>query len=499
LSFCISLALAGSVDVKTSSGVVRGYTGVGVTNFLGIPYATAQRFGLPQPRTWNGILNATRWVIACPQVPDVNIPAEVMSEDCLYLHIITPMTITKPLPVMVWIHGGGFNSGAAYLYNGTNLVKNGNVIVVEINYRLAALGYFTSWEILNENPTQPTLGGMNGLLDQLFALEWINQNIAAFGGDPEKITLFGESAGGLSVCMLAASPLAKGLFKNIVIESGSCAGPWGPGDFSIGFIQSDKFLQSFNVTTLAQLRNIPFTLFYSSPLWPTISPTIDDYFLKFFPGEIFASGNSVIPKDGSIIIGSNTLDTLFGFPWYNGPFPTDNTALRAAIANYFGDNAQQVFNIYPGIPTPGIAWQRINTHLCLSCPTRTLTRTLAATHPVFLYEFGYNPVRPHFAGHFAEVPMVFGLNLPPWPYSPELSEIMLGFWTSFATNNVPTVGSTPWPHYQNASQSIYFDDTISVQMDIHERECSFWDTFAQQSPTNYIQMLEFCYQAKFSD
>jgi len=340
---------------------------------------------------------------------------------------------------------------------------------------------------------------MNGLLDQLFALKWINQNIEAFGGDPNKITLFGESAGGLSVCMLAATPLAKGLFKNIVIESGSCVGPWGPRDWALGFTESDKFLAAFNATTLAQLRNIPFSQFYNSPLWGTISPTLDDYFLAFFPSEIFAIGESVIPEDGSIIIGSNTLHTLFGFPWYNGPFPTDNATLIGAIANFFGNNAQEIFNIYPGSPTAGIAWQKINTHLCLTCPTRTLARILAVTNNVFLYEFGYNPVRPHWAGHFAEVPMVFGLDLPPWPYSPDLSEIMSGFWTSFATNNVPSVGTTPWPYYMTGIyESIYFDDTVSVQTRIHDRECSFWDTYILQSPANYLQTLEFCYQVKLT-
>jgi len=487
------LSVSQYITVPTSSGTVRGFIGNGVRNFLGIPYAMVpMRFGLPQPRSWEGILNATQYGYVCPQVPSAYFPLQVMSEDCLFLNIWGPMEIDRLLPVMFWIHGGSFTSGAGSLYNGTNVAKK-DVIIVTINYRLGPLGYFQSMDIRAENPTYPTLGGMNGLLDQLFALKWINENIAAFGGDPNDITIWGESAGGLSVCSLAASPDSAGLFKHVIIESGSCFGPWGPSTSVSGLENSASYLYYLNLTTIDDLRRVPFTTLISLPSWDHVGPSVDDKFLMATPAEIYWAGYSSIPARGSVLIGTNTLDTLFTPPFYNGPFPTDNSTLMAVLTKYFGTDAQEIFNLYPGNPTPMIAFQRINAHLCLTCPTLDLAHLLAHKHFVFEYEFGYDPLEPHWAIHFAEVPFVFGGQAPGFPYDAQLSEVMMDYWTSFARTGIPRIGASVWPPFQAANQSVYFDSDISVQQNIHQVECSFWNNYGS-SPANYYKMLEYCFQ-----
>jgi para-nitrobenzyl esterase len=480
-----------TTQIKTTSGIVQGYIGNGIRNFLGIPYATAERFGLPQTHTWQGILSVMQYGKVCPQK---GINSTTMSEDCLFLNIMTPLTITEPLPVMFWIHGGAFNSGAGSIYNGTNYVEK-NIIVVTINYRLAALGYLQSLEIWNENPTSPTLGGMNGMLDQLFALTWVNQNIAAFGGDPARITIMGESAGGISVCLLAASPLSSGLFTNVFIQSGSCTGSWGPGISTLGLVEGQLYLESLDCFSIAEVRALPLSTLMASPYW-SLNPAVDDHFLNALPSEIYAAGNSQIPSSGHIMLSSNTLDTLFGYPWYNGPFPQDNTELKTILTQYFGPDADSIYNIYPGTPSPQIAFQRINGHLCVTCPTLDLIDDLIADtyRSIYLYQFGFNPMNPHWAGHAADIPLVFGMPIAIWPFDSTLSGAMIDYLSNYIiTGNPGSVGNNYWPVYLNGSQSMYFDMGETIQSGANRVECNFWKQY-QQAPGNLLKMMEYCFQ-----
>jgi para-nitrobenzyl esterase len=485
--------------IQTTSGQVQGFVENGVRKFFGIPYATTQkRFDLPKPKTWSGIFNASDFGPVCYQQTDSFFPPLQMSEDCLFLHIYAPLEITEYVPVMFWIHGGAFLTGAGALYNGTGLALK-NMIVVTINYRLGAFGFFQSLEIQNENPDAPTLGGMNGLLDQVFALKWINMNIAAFGGNSEEITIFGESAGGLSVCILAASSMSYGLFKNIIIESGACTGPWGPGNSTIGFAHAHDLMATLGVTTLEQMRAITPAVLLNASTYTELQPAVDNYFLYQIPALIYASGDVYIPPNGAVMIGTNTIDTLFGFPWYNGPFPTDNSTFIAYLAQFFGINdAQRIFSVYPATPTPKIAYQRINAHLCLTCPTRNLVQQLSAYYRVYQYEFGWNSATPHWAGHFAECPHVFGTIVPPWPFNQTLSDIMMNFWTSFSAINTPVDPRASWPYYSTDRTSIYLDDYISLRSNAYAAECDFWDQYASSSPENFLKTFEFCYQVKLT-
>jgi para-nitrobenzyl esterase len=190
------------------------------------------------------------------QLTDPTTSRPLIAEDCLYLNVWTPKEEqAAPLPVMVYIYGGGFTSGSGSEYNGTHTVGD-NVILVTINYRLGVFGFFPSEDLVKENPDGAN-GGLSGITDQIMALKWIKANAAAFGGDPDSITVYGESAGGLSACILAISPQATGLFERVILLSGACNGPWGPASEARGLAASKDLMVKAKATTLAEIRALP--------------------------------------------------------------------------------------------------------------------------------------------------------------------------------------------------------------------------------------------------
>lgn len=208
--------------VRTDAGVVRGSAVGSVRVFNGIPYAAPPtgrlRWVAPQPvRPWTGVRAATEARSPCPQQQNPEVPNGSTFEDCLYVNVTTPARATVR-PVVVWVPGGGFFSGAGSSYGPRKLVERGDVVVVTINYRLAIFGSFG-------HPGLPG-SGTYGLQDQQAALRWVQRNARAFGGDPLRVTLVGESAGGMSVCAQLTSPKAVGLFSKVIMQSGSCAFNW---------------------------------------------------------------------------------------------------------------------------------------------------------------------------------------------------------------------------------------------------------------------------------
>ncbi len=210
--------------VKAADGVIRGLTSSKVDSFLGIPFAAPPvgelRWRPPAPAApWHGVRNAITDPPGCPQNEGGLLPGVGSStEDCLYLSVYRPAgsnTQTR-LPVLFWMHGGGFGSGAGWLYDGSTLAQRNDVVVVTINYRLGALGYLTSPALDAEQGNS----GNYGFLDQIAALKWVHRNITAFGGDPSRVAISGQSAGGGSACAMLASPQAKGLFSSAIIQSG---------------------------------------------------------------------------------------------------------------------------------------------------------------------------------------------------------------------------------------------------------------------------------------
>ena len=213
-----------SLVVQTHQGKLRGTMDKNICVWRGVRYAKAPvaelRFHAPQQvESWSGVKNATEFGASAPQVKNSLVGDELKSEDCLFLNIWSPAADGKKRPVMFWIHGGGFviGSGSASLYNGVNLANHGDVVVVTINYRLGSLGF-----LYFETEAARKAGFENnlGMKDQIAALQWVKENISAFGGDPNQVTIFGESAGGTSVETLLACPAARGLFKGAIAESG---------------------------------------------------------------------------------------------------------------------------------------------------------------------------------------------------------------------------------------------------------------------------------------
>jgi len=257
--------------VRTQSGMVQGVAEDGLTVYKGIPFAVRPlgdlRWRAPQPpAAWKDVRAVDKFAPACIQtqllLPALGMDAVQTNEDCLYLNIWTPAKSAKEkLPVMVWIYGGGFTNGATSLsgYNGANLAKKG-VVFVSIAYRVGILGFMAHPELTAE---QKGHSGNYGLLDQIAGLQWVKRNIAAFGGDPNRVTIFGESAGGIAVSMLSASPLARGLFRGAISESGGNFGPaqTAPGEGGVNMVSlataeknGSAFLAKLGAASIAEAR-----------------------------------------------------------------------------------------------------------------------------------------------------------------------------------------------------------------------------------------------------
>ncbi len=230
-AFAAGVAVAQQpAPVKTEGGMVQGTTEDGLTIYQGIPFAAPPvgdlRWRAPQPAaTWDGVKQATKFA---PGPIQSGNPPSGKSEDCLYLNVWTPAkTAGDRIPVLVWIYGGGFSAGSTSdrNYSGEKLAKKG-VVLVSIAYRVGQLGFLAHPQLSAESPNH--VSGNYGLLDQIAGLQWVQKNIAAFGGDPGKVTIFGESAGGIAVSMLCASPPAKGLFHGAISQSGGSFGPPRP-------------------------------------------------------------------------------------------------------------------------------------------------------------------------------------------------------------------------------------------------------------------------------
>src|SRR5579871_6626591 len=265
----ICSALSAPAPVKVESGLLQGAGEDGLTVYRGIPYAAPPvgnlRWRPPQPAPkWEGVRAATEYGRACMQTNAAikNLPAP--SEDCLFVNVWTPATgANQRLPVMVWIHGGGFTAGtpAEQLYHGEWLAKKG-VVVVSVGYRLGVFGFLAHPELSAE--TDRHVSGNYGLLDTIAGLQWVQRNIGALGGDPKRVTVFGESAGAIAVSQLCASPLAKGLFQAAISESGGSFGPvragGGPGENMQPLEAAEKagaaWAQSVGASSVTELRKI---------------------------------------------------------------------------------------------------------------------------------------------------------------------------------------------------------------------------------------------------
>jgi len=341
--------------IKIANGVVEGISDkdTAVRTFKGIPFAAPPvgdlRWQAPQPvKDWTGVRKADQFGPRCMQRPifgDMGFRSNGMSEDCLYLNVWTPAKSNRErLPVLVYFYGGGFvaGDGSEARYQGESMARKG-IVALTVNYRLGVFGFFSHPELTAESPHHAS--GNYALLDQNAALRWVQQNIAAFGGDPKRVTIAGESAGSTSVSAQMASPLSKGLIAGVIGESGSIISTLSAVPLSEGEQSGVKFAASVGASSLAALRAMPAEKLLEAtgrPGTPFPSPTVDGYFFPKPPIQIYTAGEQAhVP----LLAGSNSEEIPY-FAILGRDKPTVEN-YRKALQKLYGDKADDVFKFYP--------------------------------------------------------------------------------------------------------------------------------------------------------
>lgn len=341
-------------QVNTLNGIIEGTTGEsGIRMFKGVPFAAPPvgdlRWKAPQPvKNWEGVRKADQFGPRAMQLPifgDMNFRSNGMSEDCLYLNVWTPAKQGKGLlPVLVYFYGGGFmaGDGSEPRYDGENMAKEG-IVAVTVNYRLGIFGFYVHPELTEESPHNAS--GNYGLLDQAAALAWVKENIAAFGGNPEKITIAGESAGSYSVSAQMASPLSRDIIAGAIAESGSLLGLQPTTPLDEAEQKGKEFAEKLNAGSLAALRAIPAQQLLEEtgkPGAPRFGAVTDGYFFPKAPAHIFEAGEQAkVP----LLAGWNSEERNYkGILKDKEPTPGN---YRAAVQEQFGTHAEELLKLYP--------------------------------------------------------------------------------------------------------------------------------------------------------
>ncbi|MDC0770872.1 carboxylesterase/lipase family protein [Streptomyces sp. HD] len=503
-----------SLVVRTDRGWVRGAAHRdGGRVFQGIPFAAPptgrSRWRPPRPaERWSGVRDATAPARPCPQLPLTLLPdggpvlpgesnrTGSTTEDCLYLNVWTPArTIGRPLPVLVWLHGGGNAYGAGSDYDGSALAARG-VVVVTVNYRLGALGFLAHPALSSESRDHAS--GDYGLMDQQAALRWVRHNIGAFGGDRHRVTLGGQSAGSADTCAHIASPTAKGLFQQAIQQSGSCASDGGLTPLTLGAAErkGSNFAASLGCadpTTAAPcLRALPTTELLrgagtgAASLW---GPNTEPRVLPRPPHQAWAEGrvNAVPTLNGNTHDEYRYFTALYVDLPGGGPLTTASYA--ALIELQHGSRAAAVLATYPAsaYPSPNLAYSAVNTDQRFACPARSDSRLHGARAPVYAYEF-HDPQAPPFipaphtpqgAFHASELAYLFPMDsLRLTPAQQRLSATMTAYWARFAATGDPNAPGAPaWPRYTAEGDRIQVlapdrvGPTTGFATDHH---CAFW-------------------------
>ncbi len=487
--------LAAPLTVTTAQGKA---TGISIANgsvrvFLGLPYAAPPvgqlRWKAPQPpAAWKGIRDATKYGARCEQWPiwaDYLFQDAGPNEDCLYLNVYAPATATakSQLPVMFWIHGGGYTAGSASepRYSSSALPSKG-VVLVTINYRLGVFGFFADQDLAKEGNGS---AGNYGLMDMVAALRWVKANIAAFGGDPANVTIFGESAGSFAVSTLMASPSAQGLFQKAIGESGAAFGqalPMAP--LSKQAPRDQEWANSLGAHNLAQLRELPADAVLEAARKRGVGgflPVIDGQLVPEDVSTIYAAGRQAhVP----LLAGWNRDERA-------GTLSKGMTAdqWKAYAAEHYGPRADPFLKAFPaGSDEQAVrsaddfttdqfialgTWQWIEAH------------SQTGKSSVFRYRFELpaTPSEMHpegkYAFHSDDLEYVFNTldtrHGAQWRAEDRwLSEQMVSYWTNFARTGDPNGQGLPhWPRYDKQAQLIYLDGTVTSGHDKKRAQFEF--------------------------
>ena len=471
LWLALSLALAAMpaqaqiTTARVTGGEVAGTAAGGLSIFKGIPFAAPPLGGLrwraPQPlRPWSGVRQAREFAPACMQ--DAAMARQMghpgtLSEDCLYLNIWTPAkSPSEKLPVIVWIYGGGFTGGmtSTPLYDGAHFARRG-VVFVSIAYRVGPMGFLATPALSRESGHG---SGSWGMLDQVAGLKWVQANIAKFGGDPAKVTILGHSAGAYAVSILTASPLARGLFRGVIAESGANFGPaqtapeqGGMNLRTLAMAEADgqAFLDRLGAHNLAEARALPAEMVQAGKggrFWPPL----DGYVLPADQAVLWASHKF---NDVPVLIGS-TSDETAAF----GRQTSSPDAFEKMVRAGYGAGADAILAAYrhdtPEDATRAAKWIGRDTTFGWPAHAWASLQTRYGKGRAFVYYWDKpTPQNPDGSGHGSEVGYVFGTYATRMPNATDadqaLSDRLQRYWVNFATNLDPNgPGLAPWPAFR---------------------------------------------------
>jgi para-nitrobenzyl esterase len=471
--------------IALDDGVIEGrWVAGGLRAFLGVPFAKPPvgelRWKAPEKNEpWSGVRDAGKFSPRCAQPPSSD-PLNVESEDCLYLNVWAP-TAAKKLPVMVWIHGGGNvnGSGSEWVYDGQHLASRG-VVLVSINYRLGVFGFF-GHEGLSNGGASAGSAGNQGLWDQQRALSWVHENIAKLGGDPENVTIFGESAGSVDVCMHMASPESRGLFHRAISQSGGCTTV--RGTLTSAQRTAARFATQLGcgeADPLACLRqkSIVELVDSAAAFSGSFNVIVDGSFMPEQPRALFDRGDiAKVPY----MLGSTTDE---GSYWtLDATGITNDEQYLEALKQRFSEPVQPIADLYPvskfaeAKDPYQAAITRVWGDARLVCPTVDVARrALALDLPVYLYNWDIPVDDVIGVAHASELVFVFGTNQFFTPQTMPVSEQMQTYWTNFAKTGDPNgVDLLKWPRSPaDANLRINFNLESTIIPDFRGRECDFW-------------------------
>lgn len=491
--------------VQTKAGKIRGFVSRGTYTFHGIQYATARRFHRPEPvQPWVGVKDALAYGYVCPLVKqdepsnEVMIPHRYwpMDENCQYLNVWTQsLDKAAKKPVMVWLHGGGFFAGSSIeqvAYEGENLSRYGDVVVVSINHRLNILGYLdlSAFGAEYENSANA------GTDDMIAALQWVHDNIAAFGGDPENVTLFGQSGGGMKVWTLMQTPAADGLFHKGIVQSGVIRRFMDDGDTD-GTEIVTALMKKLHCTSAAQLETVPYAQLAEAYL--EVSPALREAGCyvggnpranKFFAGEPLKVGFREHAKTIPVLIGT-VLGEFSFMSALTGAQKADKKLIDKKMASRYGDQAPKISELfaraYPDKdPSDALFVDSIFRDPTIDFVAEKSRFPESATYSyLFTYTFPYEG--GHIAWHCSEIPYVFhNTSLVPVCWDGEtterLEQQMTDAWLNFARIGDPNSRNLPhWPACTPGDEAcMIFDRTCHV---VHNHDHALIKLHAQTAPS----------------